>query len=216
MNKIFLGILTVLAACSCKDECPDCSLSGEEVFEPLEQGVTVTINNGDAFSNKKDVVLSFSQEYPELCVSEGNYCNSWFDATESVVWHFNGEGPQRVYVWGADGDSSEPVGPTSATIWIDTVPPVDGTVTVTPLAGGFNISWDGFHDAGSGIEKFKVLAEEGGVPMSCNDGRGVVSVYNVSAFHVDLPNGYYGYRVCSIDSAGNVSRGATATVGQPY
>lgn len=214
MNKIFLGILAVLAACSCKDECPDCSLDGEEVVEPLEQGVAVTINSGDAFSNKKDVVLTFSQEYPEICVSEGDYCTSWFDATDSIVWHFNGEGPQRVYVWGSDGDSSEPVGPTSATIWVDTKEPVDGTVTATNLGGAVNISWDGFHDAGSGIERFKVLAEAGEAPMNCDDGRSVVSVTISSAGHIVLPNGYYGYRVCAIDSAGNVSRGATATIGQ--
>jgi hypothetical protein len=74
------------------------------------------------------------------------------------------------------------------------------------------LDWTGFTDAGSGIESYKVVFAKGSVPLSCSTGTMIYFGTDLSYIHTGLTNGTkYGYRVCAIDKAGNVSTGATAT-----
>jgi len=105
-------------------------------------------------------------------------------------------------IWSATG---------SKTVLIDTVLPINGTVTATPGAGQIALKWSGFSDASSGIAGYKVVYATGAAPASCSVGT-VVSGYDgvsTSYTHKGLIKQLYYYRVCAKDKAGNVSTGVT-------
>jgi hypothetical protein len=93
----------------------------------------------------------------------------------------------------------------------DTTPPSDGTLTATPGNAQVNLSWSGFSDAGD-IATYKLAWDiNGGTTITdCSTG---IDIGNVTSYNnTPLANGttYY-YRVCAVDTAGNVSAGATAS-----
>jgi hypothetical protein len=76
------------------------------------------------------------------------------------------------------------------------------------------LSWSNFSDGltGSGITNYKIVYAAGIAPTSCSTGT-VLSGYDgvsIGYMHTGLSNTTtYGYRVCAIDKAGNMSTGAT-------
>ena len=208
-----LKILFITFISACADPYCEEELSGEESVLPLEEGVTFSINNGQVFSNKKEVVVSFnSPQFDSICVSDSTECTLWNDYTDSMIWHFDGEGPQYLYAWGSNDEGQNFVGPTVQTVWIDTQKPVDGILTATHRGGQINLSWSGFEDSGTGIGRFKVVYTQGREPTSCNDGYGLRVRSNEYTTHTVTPTGIYGYRVCAIDNANNMSYGNSTMV----
>jgi hypothetical protein len=99
----------------------------------------------------------------------------------------------------------------TATITLDATAPVNGTLTATPGAGQIALSWSGFTDTPSGIGSYKVVFATGTAPASCATGTTIYSGPDASYTHTGLSNLTYGYRVCAIDGAGNISTGAIKT-----
>ncbi|MDH4231705.1 MAG: hypothetical protein OEW04_06710, partial [Nitrospirota bacterium] len=94
--------------------------------------------------------------------------------------------------------------------------PADGTLTALPDISQVTLSWTGFADTGSGIDRYKVVYSTGGMPASCSTGTLIYEGTAATYTHAGLADGttcYY--RTCAIDGAGNVSAGATASATVP-
>ena len=96
----------------------------------------------------------------------------------------------------------------------DTVPPVKGTLTITGVNAQlkFDLSWDGFSDALSGLKEYWLVFGNAGY-LACT-ATGPARIYTGTGTefsHEGLTLGktYY-YRLCASDNVGNVSTGATA------
>jgi hypothetical protein len=101
-----------------------------------------------------------------------------------------------------------------ATITLDATPPANGTLTVTPAPGAFTLNWQGFSDATSGIAGYRLVMGTMLYP-SCT-ATPLYTGSDTSYVHAGVVSGktYY-YRVCAVDSAGNISTGATAKLKAP-
>ena len=206
--------LTSLAM-GCAAPEPD-AMEGEMTVQALDVGsasVELLVNNGAPVSKSKTVTLTFVTDTPdelaEMCVSNSPNCTNWVEFSSSMSWTMAGEGPRSVYVWLATMDGEESTEPLVGTVTVDTTKPVDGMVTAVRAAGKVNLTWDGYMDAGTGIAKYKVVYATGGVPGSCSMGTPLYSGTVASATHKMPTKGTtYGYRVCALDAAGNMSSGA--------
>ena len=147
-----------------------------------------------------------------MCISNTTTCTTWTAFAATKEWTLTtGNGTKTVYVWFKDVWGNVNATPYSDTIILDTIEPTDGTVTATPGDAQVTLDWTGFTDTGSGIESYKVVFAVGTAPLSCSAGTVIYSGTDTSYIHTDLTNGTkYGYRVCAIDKAGNISTGATA------
>jgi hypothetical protein len=99
----------------------------------------------------------------------------------------------------------------SATITLDTKPPTNGTLTITPAPDKvLNLSWQGFNDNTSGIASYRLVAGSKSAP-ACS-ATPIYAGPDTSFSHTNLIlNQTYYYRVCALDTAGNISTGATAS-----
>jgi hypothetical protein len=177
---------------------------------------SITMNGGVAATNSSAVSLALtatdgSAGAIQMCISNTTTCTAWtaFAATES--WTLTpGDGTKTVYAWFRDMWGNTSAKPYIASVILDTTPPTNGTVTATPGNGQVTLSWSGFTDAGSGISGYKIVYAEDSIPASCSTGT---AIHTNGTTYVDtgLDNWMsYGYRVCAIDNAGNMSAGAVA------
>jgi hypothetical protein len=123
-----------------------------------------------------------------------------------------GAGTKNVNVWFKDAWGNTTPTPYSASIVLDITAPANGTITATPGNHQVTLNWDGFTDSGSGIGSYVVKYAAGSVPATCTAGTAVPGYDGSSktCTHTLINNGMtYGYRVCAIDNAGNMSTGAT-------
>ncbi|MEZ4238698.1 MAG: fibronectin type III domain-containing protein [Myxococcota bacterium] len=98
----------------------------------------------------------------------------------------------------------------SDTILLDSIRPLNGTVTATDGASGtVNVGWSGFSDASSGLDGYKVVYRVGSAPSTCTSGTVAGDHASGSSLAVSgLVSGTsYGFRVCAYDVAGNLSSG---------
>ncbi|OGU17633.1 MAG: hypothetical protein A2076_09125, partial [Geobacteraceae bacterium GWC2_53_11] len=93
---------------------------------------------------------------------------------------------------------------------LDMTPPTDGTVSVAPGNARADLAWSGFSDSGSGIAYY-LLASGVTPPANCTAGVKVYigTSYRDSALANDIQRFY---RVCAVDTSGNISAGATGSV----
>jgi hypothetical protein len=148
-------------------------------------------------------------------------------------------GPQTVYVWLQDASGTRADAPASASITLampaDTTPPSDprslravASAAANGSAPGADLTWDaaGTEDApgGVGVSHFLVVYRTGAAPPpGCGaTKRGVRAAALPQSFDAagaavgDLkPRRRYRFRVCAVDYAGNVSKGALASVTMP-
>jgi hypothetical protein len=181
---------------------------------------TLTINGGAVATRSTMATLTLTAADDgggaiQMCLSNTATCGSWapFEVTKS--WGLAaGNGTTTVNVWYRDQWGNMSATPNSDTIFRDTTAPTDGTVTATPGDTQLTLNWSGFADtAGSGITGYQTFFQEGSVPSSCS-GTAVPGYAGTATtlVHTGLTNGtIYGYRVCAIDAADNISSGATAS-----
>jgi hypothetical protein len=183
------------------------------------EGVGVYIN-GDAYATRsRATTLSLSAGddtgVAEVCISNTTTCTTWTAFTATRAWTLaTGSGIKTVYVKYRDalGNTSALV---SDTILVDTVKPVNGTVTATATSAGVNtLTWSGFTDASSGIDYYKVVFTTTATgPGSCTAGTLAYQGPLTEFAHTGLTAGRtYRYRICAIDRATNMSTGITKTL----
>lgn len=186
---------------------------------------TVAINGGDVATRAGAVRLTLAAVDLgvgpiRMCISNTGACSAWMTVTSPKSWTLPaGNGAKTVNVWFRDQWGNTSAAPHNDTIVVDTIKPSNGKVAVARGIAQLGVSWTGFGDgaAGSGIVGFKAVFRKGSAPLSCAAGMPVPDYGGKlpALVHTGLTNGVtYGYRICAIDAAGNMSTGATAT-GRP-
>ena len=122
-----------------------------------------------------------------------------------------GSGMKTVRVWFRDINGNVG-GPFSHTIYLDTTKPVNGTLTIAGVNAQlkFDLSWEKFSDALSGLKNYKLVVGTAGYPACTATALYAGTETTFSHEGLTLGKTYY-YRVCAVDNAGNVSTGATAS-----
>jgi hypothetical protein len=162
--------------------------------------VTATISSSDASA------------VTEMCLSATTRCTRWLSAAASGSINFGRATAATGYLWLKD-EWGNVGGPYTDTIRIDTVKPVDGTLSRTQANGAVALSWAGFSDAASGLASYVVKGSTSTAPgAACASGETLYSGTATSFTHSGLTNGQlWSYRVCAVDVAGNTSTGSTTT-----
>jgi hypothetical protein len=121
------------------------------------------------------------------------------------------DGVNTVHVWYKDSEGNvSTMG--SASISLDTTPPVDGTLVSNPMNSQVVLSWSDYRDPVSGISTYTLVYSLGSEPTSCTMGAQLYSGTATSFTHTNLTNAttYY-YRLCATDNVGNISSGLVAS-----
>jgi hypothetical protein len=179
---------------------------------------SLSINAGGAWTTSPTVSLHLSATDPsgvtQLCVSNTTTCMAWRAYAATLSWSLTlTNGPQTVTVWYKDtlGNISAAY---VASIGLDNVAPTGGALTAQGATthDAVDLSWSGFADATSGVVSYKAVMAVGAAPASCTTGTalysGTAPQTRASGLHAGTN---YGFRVCAVDAAGNVSAGVTAT-----
>lgn len=185
---------------------------------------SISINNGNAFTGSRDVTLTLTTSTGSSfrLSSNGISWGDWapFAATKKVTLP-PGDGTKIVFVQFKD-DSGNISKTYSDDIVLDTTKPLDGKLIATQLPNdGIQLSWSNFKDTGSEISGFR-LVRGTTLPASCTRVGAGQTLINLAAdlsSYIDngtsenplQDNTLYYYRLCAIDTAGNMSSGATAS-----
>jgi subtilisin family serine protease len=177
---------------------------------------TVSIQGGADAVRTTAVTLSLSATddgaVTSMCITNTATCSSWRSYATSAAWTLaSGSGVKTVRVFFRD-EAGNVSSAASDTIVLDATPPANGTVTATSGDAQISLSWTGFSDALSGLAGYRVVSQANTAPASCSAGAVVYSGTATAFVHAPLGNGLtFGYRVCAVDAAGNVSTGVAAT-----
>jgi hypothetical protein len=176
---------------------------------------SVTINAGANATNKGSVVLTIAaadggKPVPSMCVSNTSTCTAFGAYVSSKTWSLtSGDGTKTVYV--SLKDSGGNVTKVSDTIMRDAKLPTNPTLSAVAGNAKVDLSWTAASDSSS-IAAYRLVFSNGTTsPSTCTTG---VVAYSGTAQSVSLPasNGLqYNYRLCALDTAGNLGTGATAT-----
>jgi hypothetical protein len=187
---------------------------------------SVIINNGTSFTTSTGVLLSMSASdavgvvgyYVSNSSSVPSFGQSGWSSVGSTTslfttlngWQIpSGDGLKTVYVWFKDAVGNVS-GTASDGITLDQTPPSNGILSATPGDHQVQLSWSGQNDATTSVGSYKLVFAGGNTPPADCSGSAlaILSPYT----HTGLTNGQsYSYRLCTTDSAGNVSIGAVAT-----
>jgi subtilisin family serine protease len=177
---------------------------------------TVVINADAAATRLSAVTLTLTgadaSGVAEMCISNASSCTAWRAFNLSATHALNsGNGTKTVYVWLRDTFGNVTPTPLSDSIVFDATAPSGGTLVATAGPGVVNLAWSGFSDAGgSNLARYRVVYAAATAPPNCSGGVALYEGSDTSAVHGGATPGVaYGYRVCAIDGAGNVSTGVT-------
>jgi hypothetical protein len=189
------------------------AVTGAEIPDVAGPTATVTLNAGATATRTTMVSVSIAASDPAevswMCISSTETCSKFVPYAATAEGKLaSGDGLKTLYVFLKDGLGN--VSRASDTILLDAKKPTDGVVTASGGDASVSLSWSGFSDA-SGSLKYKLLFAERIAPSNCTTGI-VAYEGTATAFgHSGLINGRtYGYRLCALDGAGNVSTGKTA------
>jgi hypothetical protein len=189
------------------------AVAGAEIPDVVGPSASVSLNAGAAATRSSTVAVSISASDPagiaSMCISSSETCTRFVSyATSAEGKLSSGDGVKTLYVWLVDALGN--VSRASDTIMLDTKKPTDGMLTAGGGDASVSLSWSGFSDL-SGSLRFKLLFAEGAAPSSCSTGSVAYEGTATSYSHGGRVNGRsYGYRLCALDGAGNVSTGKTA------
>lgn len=117
----------------------------------------ITINNGDTFTNTRNVTLTLTCLDPlgcsQVCLSNDTpTCTSFVAFTTSKAWTLStSDGEKTVYA--KFKNTNNQVGSSYYdTIILDSTAPIAGNLIATPSDGQVQLNWSGFSDTGSGLK----------------------------------------------------------------
>jgi YD repeat-containing protein len=103
---------------------------------------SVAIKGNVALTNAQNITLALSASDPsgvgQVCISNANLCSDWQKYASEKPWLLpSGDGAFTVYVWFRDNAGNSTNAPVTATITVDTVPPL---VNLSVAGGTYNSS----------------------------------------------------------------------------
>ena len=178
---------------------------------------TLAVNGADDFTASASVTLAVSATDNSGSVAsmrfgtDGSTWSSWEGyATTKELTLDSINGTRTVYAQFKDNAGNES-SLCSDSIVLDTIPPVDGTLSAKGGYGNTVLYWTGFSDNLSGIAVFKLTCRTNGLPGPWPDGTLLYSGTDTVFPHTELEQGVtYSYRLTALDHAGNSSAGAVA------
>lgn len=202
----------------------DVEAAVQDAIEGDPPGVSLTLDGGAPYTNWRGVdadlgVTDGTEPATEMCLANADdgipaACTDWLPLEVQARWWMSaGQGEKTVAVWVRD-DSGRTSSPATASITLDTIPPVDGAAELSRSGSDLVLSWDPATDTGSGVDRYTVVYSEGSrAPADCASG---VEVYTGTATETTLrglaPEVSHSVRVCAIDHATNPSIGAEASM----
>ena len=183
---------------------------------------TLRINDAAAWTRARTVALAITAQdasgVASMCISEGDTCTAFVPFANATSWTLSpteGNKTLRVFLKDQVGNTTDATSSPSASIQLDLTPPTNGSLTATPASSGteVSLSWAGFSDALSSVSNKLVVGNGGAIPSTCNTDTVLTTGTATTYAHAGLtPGTTYGYRVCAIDAAGNISTGASVQV----
>jgi subtilisin family serine protease len=179
---------------------------------------TITINAGARYTRTLAVTLGLAAtddtRVAQMCISDATACTSFVPYATAASYAFAaGDGLRTLRVWYRDvwGNTSLPV---AASITVDTTAPIGGALAATTASGKVNLSWSAALDAGSGLASYKLMAAPGTTPPAagCATGAALYAGTATAFVHTVVARSTWSYRLCALDSVGNVSAGTTKTI----
>jgi subtilisin family serine protease len=177
-------------------------------------------NMGTQYTTLRDVQLLLDVKdingIDTMCISNSSTCSEFIPFDSMPKWQLSeGDGVKTVYVLLRDkiGNTTNTNQPLTKSIILDTTPPSDGTLStkLSSIAQHVDLTWSGFTDVISPVQKYVVVYSTTQTPTSCSDGSVIYSDFGTSKSHGPLAPGTYYYRVCAENSAKLQSTGATAS-----
>ena len=189
-------------------------------YDPPTDG-SISLNAGASWTNNSTLTVSASATDPSgvsfICLSESaTLCTRWTRMAPSVRTTISRTpGLHTVYAWFRDSMGNATTTPVSATISYDAAKPTNGTAAISTGDATATITASGFADALSGVSAYKLMElRSTRAPSSCV-GRAIDTNTTGEFTRTGLVNGAtYGWRVCAVDAAGNISSGVALT-GRP-
>jgi hypothetical protein len=183
----------------------------------------VKINSGDSFARNTAASLSIQATDPsgvaKMCVSLTSACSSWENfANSKAIVLSKGQGIKTVNVWFEDGRGNRTNAAIKDDIILDSVAPTTGKITGRAQGKSAILTWKQGSDV-NGIAAYRLVYKRGNAApkASCTDGTSIAVA--PGALTVTVPNlaskNNYGFRVCAVDYAGNISSGTTVSVRIP-
>jgi hypothetical protein len=177
---------------------------------------TLLLDNGATFSKSSIVIASLANTAGrpvQVCVSEGLKCANWMSVAASTPVQLSaGDGLKTVRAWWRDVDGNMSLQPAVASIFVDTTSPTNGVLISTVTASRLDFSWTGVSDSGSMIHAHRlVTSTTSAISPGC---PGVADYEGIAtSFFKSFTTSATVYsRLCSIDKAGNVSAGSSASI----
>jgi Subtilase family len=176
---------------------------------------TVVISSGAQFAKSTSVTLTLSATdasgVTSMCISNTTKCTSWVAYTTTKTWTLSTN--STVYVWFRDAWGNVSTSPATDTIVVDkTVPTMGSFFQALAGAGRVELAWSAATDAASGVGSYKLVWAKSTTAPSCTTGMTAYSGSATAYTHSNLTAGKYSYRLCALDTAGNMSTGLTRTV----
>jgi chitinase len=192
----------------------------------------VSITTQGNYTSKAAVTLNLTASddtnVAAYCISNTSTCKTWttlptpvnsLSISPAKPWTLaaGADGNRTVTVWFKDvwGNVSAPA---SASTILDKTLPVNGKLAIDST---FTLNWDGFSDATSGIAIYALLRGTKTYP-ACSAASASAVIYSGSQTSYydrsgrrSTPGTTYYYRICAVDNAGNISKGATASMKTP-
>ena len=190
------------------------SVTGEE-DPPVV--VDFALNSGDVTTRSRDIYLnsdiSDASGVSHYCVSEvyesADDCRPWIAYSTAAPYELSGGAEEKtVRAWFRDphGNVSDTA---EDTILFDWLPPRNGSVDAEVDEDSITVSWSGYTEDVTSIETYVVVRADEFAPDSCAEGTEVARDLVDEITVTNLDPGKHGFRVCAVDTAGNISDGKT-------
>jgi subtilisin family serine protease len=192
----------------------EAALAGGVAADKTGPTGSFAINADEMTTRSPSVTLSSTASdpsgVPSMCISNTTTCTAFQAFAASKSWSLtSGDGIKTVWVTLKDGAGNNSV--LSKTIRLDTTAPTSGTLSASARDRAVALTWSAATDAGSGVAGYTLVFAPNAAP-SCAAGKALYSGSGLSFVHSGLQNAaVYGYRICPVDLAGNVSEGAIVT-----
>lgn len=192
-----------------RPEPPEFALS---IGEPISNGSIISARLIQPVNGDQQEAVPLSGDVT-ACIGVDNACNNFASIPADGLFNVdlgNEEG-EKVVVAQIRTSLGYRSGFVSSPVILDKTAPIDGQAHIDSIPGDAEnmlVYWEGFADALSGVQNYTVVTSDSRIPSSCTDGTIVYTGINTEFIQpIVEQQQFYGYRICAVDAAYNVSEG---------